>query len=158
MREKTRSLVRKLTTILFISLLFFPIVTQAQDINYETEYQELLIDYEDLLDDYEEVINKLDGLNSTYNNEIDMHELSEEQIIMDQREIDMLRDDNENLIKLINPKYFTLYIIGGYQGVYPLGELAISASVPQLPFAVYAGVEYIYIQGVNMKLGIGVKF
>lgn len=141
----------------FVSAWFAPPL-RAQDINYETEYNVLLIDYEELLDDYEDVINELSGLNKTYESEIDMHELSKEQILMDQREIDMLRDDNEGLVKLIDPKYFTLYIIGGYQGESPLVELAIAASVPKVPFAVLAGVEYIHLQGVNMKLGIGVKF
>lgn len=151
-------MLKKINILLFIFMLFFPIFSFSQTFNYEKEYKTLSADYDSLLKDYETLNNKYNDLNSTYNKEIKMHELSKEQIKYDQTEITMLRDDLTNLTKLIDPRYFTLFIIGGYQGINPLGELAISASIPKLPFSVYAGTEYIYPDGINMKLGIGVKF
>ncbi len=132
--------------------------TYTQTFDYEKEYTILSGEYDTLLADYSILNNKYDALNNTYSKEISMHELSKEQIKFDQIEITMLRDDITDLIKLVDPEYFTLFIIGGYQGINPLGELAISASIPKLPFAVYGGIEYIYLTGMNMKLGIGVKF
>ncbi len=143
---------------IIIAFIFLTSFGYSQDFDYEKEYTILSADYDTLLADHIELTNKYEILNNTYEKEIDMHQLSKEQIIMDQVEIKMLRNDLTDLLKLVDPKYFTLYIIGGYQGIQPLGELAISASVPKLPFAVLAGVEYIYLTGVNMKLGIGVKF
>ncbi len=143
---------------IILAFIFLTSFSYSQEFDYEKEYTILSVDYDMLLADHIELTNKYEILNNTYEKEIDMHQLSKEQIIMDQVEIKMLRDDLTDLFKLVDPKYFTLYIIGGYQGIQPLGELAISASVPKLPFAVLAGVEYIYLTGVNMKLGIGVKF
>jgi hypothetical protein len=126
--------------------------------DYKADYKSLLTEYDTLVDSYEEVINELKDLNKTYEKEIDMHQLSKEQIEMDQTEIIMLRDDIKDLIYLVDPKYFTLYVIGGYQGGSPLGGIAISASLPKIPFAVLAGAEYIHPEGLNFKLGIGVRF
>lgn len=150
---------RKLTKLFIIlAFIFVTSFSFSQNFDYETEYTTLSSDYDDLLVAYEKQTNELATLNKTYEKEIDMHQLSKEQILFDQIEIEMLRDDLSDLLKLVDPKYFTLYVIGGYQGINPLGELAIAASVPKLPFAVLAGVEYIHLVGVNMKLGIGVKF
>lgn len=144
--------------IAFLILVFSAISIRAQEINFEMEYDTLLVEYEELLDDYEDVINELDALNSIYEKEIDMHELSKKQIIIDQIEIEMLRDDIKDLLYLVDPKYITLYLIAGYQGVKPLGGIALSFDIPKIPFAIYAGAEYIISTGVNMKLGVGVKF
>jgi len=144
-----------------IIIFFFFIITSlsfSQEFDYEKEYTILSADYDSLLNDYQQLIEDNKKLNNIYEKEIDKHQLSKEQIIMDQTEIKMLRDNITDLLKLVDPKYFTLFIVGGYQGMNPLGELSISASVPKIPFAVLAGVEYIYFTGVNMKLGIGVKF
>jgi len=146
---------KKLISILLIIFaLAMPVMAQ----DYKVEYETLLTDYETLLDDYEDLIEEYDFLKGTYEGEIYEHELSKDQIVSDQREIGMLRDDVEDLLYYINPKYFTVFLIGGYFEDKLLGEIALSADIPQVPFSVYAGVEYIYTIGVNFKLGVGVNF
>lgn len=143
-----------LISIFLISIILSPVHSQ----DYQADYESLLTEYDSLLDSYEAVINELEELNRTYEKEIDMHQLSKETIEMDQTEITMLREDIEDLIYLVDPRYFTLYVIGGYQGIYPLGGLAITASLPKIPLSVLAGAEYISTQGFNFKFGIGVRF
>ena len=146
-----------LITFFFLSMLLSPLVAQ----DYEellTKYETLLISCKEQNDSYNELIEDYKILNEQYREEIEFHQASKDQLNTDKKVLELSRDSINDLLKIVDPRYFTIFVIGGYQGNLPLGELAISASIPKLPFSVFAGVEYIYTVGVNMKLGVGVKF
>ena len=141
--------------VLVLLLISIPIFAE---INYETEYNLLMIDYEETINDYEQAVDDLRDLNVIYKSEVYMHTLSKEQIETDQLEITMLRDDLEVLLKLVDPRYFTVFLMGGQDTTFFTGELAFSADVPKLPISAIISAQYTTDNSFNVKLGIGIKF
>jgi hypothetical protein len=156
---------RKLLLIIALMIAFTVRGIQAQEtINYETEYKELLVEYEVLLDDYDELlgdyevsIEDYEELVTIYGGEIDHHELSKEQIELDQIEINMLRGSLTE-ISMVDPRYFTVFLSGGLVDNKQLADVGISVQIPRVPFSVSASGMYLVDTGFGFKVGVGIRF
>ncbi len=149
-------MLKKIVKIVLILLLIS--IPVFADIDYEAEYNSLLDDYETLLNDYDQCVDDLKDANNNYKNEIGMHLISKDQIERDQREIKMLREDLEDLLVLIDPRYFTIYLMGGQAPENFTGELAFSIDVPKVPISAIVSAQYTINEDFVVKLGIGIKF
>ena len=155
----------KKTILSLILISFLSFQSFSQDASYETdynlllfEYEALLDDYEDLLDEYETSINDHEKLNIIYESEVEFHEISKEQIELDQTEIKMLREHLETVMKLADPRYFTAFITGGMVSDKQAFDVGLSAQIPRLPFSVIGSVGYVIDRGFSFSIGAGVKF
>jgi hypothetical protein len=157
---------KKLLLVIALMIAFTVRSIQAQEtINYETEYKELLVEYEDLLDDYDELlgdyevsIEDYEELVVIYGGEIDHHELSKEQIELDQIEINMLRGSLTEMINMVDPRYFTVFLSGGLVDNKQLADVGISVQIPRVPFSVSASGMYLVDTGFGFKVGVGIRF
>ena len=154
----------KFLAVLFLALIFFAVViadfAHAEDTqaDWKAKYEELLDDYDSLLDDYEELINDARTHNDKMRLVNEDLDLAEEQIENDQSEVEMLRDRIDVLTYYVDPKYFTVFLMGGYEGENVTGEIAFAVDVPKLPISGICAAEYTINEDFNIKLGVGIQF
>jgi len=154
--------------ILLIFIIFFtPFNLNAEDVDLLKEleqttndYEKLLNDYEKLLNDYENLNNKYEELLIKYNNTKKTFELAKEQINNDNIEITQIRNDLERMTKLVDPKYFTVFILGGLLNTYQSVDLGFEVDIPHFPISFYLSGGYVFNQYNNFsfKAGLGFQF
>jgi peptidoglycan hydrolase CwlO-like protein len=166
MNDKQFVIIWLIVFIIFL-ILFTPFDLNADEVDLLNELEQVTNDYEDLLNEHEKLLNDYEDLNNKYeellikyNNTKKTFELAKEQINNDNIEITQIRNDLERMTKLVDPKYFTVFILGGVLSSYQSVDLGFEVDVPHFPISFYLSGGYVFNQYNNFsfKAGLGFQF
>ena len=163
-------MIKKVVSILFLSLFLASLF--AEDIDWQKEYIELMAEHEDTVEqlesvgeEYSDLLKSYDTLSSDYQDLFDLYtkkqvviNKSEEQLTADQELSKQQEDTINTLLKLVDPKYFTVFLQAGMIGPHGTVDLGLVADIPRIPISVIASGNYTMDVGFGAKIGLGVQF
>lgn len=162
---------KKILTLIVLVIVFVsPIFSQETD--WKAEYIELLAQHEmivdtleDVTDDYEELVISYDTLVGDYENLFELYtkkqvvlDKTKEQMTEDQLLFKQMEDSITTLTKLVDPKYFTAFVMGGLTGGKETVDLGVVVDVPRIPISLITSANYTFEVGFGAKIGLGVQF
>jgi hypothetical protein len=164
-------LIKKILLLVLLLCLSIPAFSE-EETNWKDEYTKLLAEYEltvnsleETRNDYSKLLISYDTLIEDYDNLFDLYtkkqlvlDKTAEQLTADEALAKQMEDTISTLTKLVDPKYFTLFVQGGMVGKSGTGDIGIIIDIPRIPISLITSANYTLDVGFGAKIGLGVQF